>query len=186
MTTEAHGEAARKKRRSAQQLGAELKKLSDEIRWRNHRAVAEVRDAVHVVAGELEQTAATLNASAPVLATLLDEATVQGHLALLEAQDRLTLLDELVRTALRGASSSPSFIGETARLKLALAKLEATDLFEEKRRLLKEERKKLEATTAQALKELDVRVEEITSRTQAGEREEAERVRSQGRAPKLD
>src|SRR5687768_12910767 len=111
--------------RSAETLAGELKKLSQQILWRNHRAATELKDAVRVVARELEQTADALTASAPGVAM----ATVRGHLALLEAKDKLTLLEGLVRNALCGAAHSPTFIGETARLELALAKMAASDLF---------------------------------------------------------
>lgn len=153
--------------RSADQLATELKKLSDEIKWRNHRAAIEVKEAVQVVAGELDRTADALRACGPALAALRDEATVKGHLALLEAKDKMTLLEDLVRRALRGAAESPTFIGETARLKLALAKLEATDLFEDKRRLLNDERRRVEAMTQATLRELDVRLAEIAAAVKA-------------------
>lgn len=142
-------------RMSAEQLAGELKKLSDAILFKNHKATDEVKDAVRVIANELERTAETIRKSGPALATLRDEATVQGHLALLEAKDKLTLLDQLVRTALDGAATSPTFIGETARLKLALARMDAADLFEEKRRLLKEESRRLETLTETTLREID-------------------------------
>lgn len=149
-------------RLSPEQLAAELKKLSEAILFKNHRATDEVKDAVRVIVAELQRTADTLQKSGPALATLRDEATVQGHLALLEAKDKLTLLDDLVRTALDGAARSPTFIGETARLKLALARMDTADLFEEKRRLLKEERRRLEALTEAAMREIDERLAEIS------------------------
>ena len=143
---------------SPEQLAGELKKLADAIVFKNHRATDEVKDAVRLIAGELQRTADTLQRSGPALATLRDEATVQGHLALLEARDRLTLLDDLVRTALDGAAKSPTFIGETARLKLSLARMDAADLFEEKRRMLQEERRRVEALTEVTLREIDDRL----------------------------
>jgi hypothetical protein len=147
----------------ADQLAAELKKLSDAIVQRNFRAADEVRDAVGVVAFELQRTADRLKASGPALAALRDEATLQSHLALLEAKDKLMLLDDLVRRALDGAAKSPTFIGETARLKLALARMEATDLFEQKRRLLSEERRRIEAMTDAALNDIDAHLTALTT-----------------------
>lgn len=148
---------------SPARLADELQKLSEAILWKNHRATQEVKDAVKIVAAELVRTAENLKDSAPALAAVRDEATVQGHLALLEAKDKLALLDDLVRNALQGAHMSPTFIGETARLKLALARMEAADLFEEKRRLLLEERRRVEAMNARALRELEARLSEIAS-----------------------
>lgn len=152
---------------SAEQLAGELKKLSDEIQWRNHRAAAEVKDAVRLVAGELERTAETLRAGGQGLAALHEEAKVQGHLALLEAKDKVGLLADLVRRALRGAEHSPTFIGETARLKLALARMDASDLFEAKRRLLKDERRRVEEMNDATLRDLAARLAEIASTTKA-------------------
>jgi hypothetical protein len=138
-------------------------KLSDAVVWKNHRATQEVRDAVKIIAAELARTADTIRSCAPALATLRDQATVQGHLALLEAKDKLTLLDDLVRSALNGANESPTFIGETARLKLALARLNAADLFEEKRRLLTEESRRVEAMTDSTLNDIDARLAELVA-----------------------
>ena len=140
---------------SAEKLADALHKLSKQLLWRNYRASSEVKDAVGVVAAELERTAETLKACAP---TLPEQANVQSYLALLEAKDKLTLLDDMVRAALRGAEGSASFIGAAARLKLALAKLEATDLFEEKRRRLQHESRRAQAMTEATLKELEERL----------------------------
>ncbi len=148
-------------RPSARHIADGLKKLSDEVLWKNHRATEEVKDAVKIVAAELARTADALMRSVPGLATLKDEAEVQGHLAVLEARDKLTLLDELVRTALHGANASPTFIGETARLKLALARMDAADLFEEKRRLMLEERRRIQQMNVAALKGLEERLAEL-------------------------
>jgi hypothetical protein len=147
--------------RRANKLADDLKNLSDAILWKNHKATEELKDAVKIIAAELLRTADTIKASGPALATLKDEATVHGHLALLEARDKLALLEDLAKRALAGASHSPSFIGETARLKLALSRMEAADLFEEKRRALIEERRRLEVTTDATLRELDKRLGEL-------------------------
>lgn len=146
----------------AERIALDLKKLSDAVLWKNSSATDEVKTAVKIVAGELARTADALQRSAPELGALRDEAMVQGHLAVLEARDRLTLLDELVRDALRGANQSPTFIGETARLKLALARMDAADVFEEKRRLLLEERRRLHMMNLTALRELQDRLAELT------------------------
>jgi hypothetical protein len=148
---------------SASTLADEIKKLSEAVRWKNHRAPHELRDAVDVVAAELAQTAETIKVSAAALATLRDEAAVQGHLALLEAKDKLHLLDDLVRSALSGAGESPTFIGDTARLKLSLARMDAADLFEEKRRLLTQERRRVEAMSDATMKEMRARLDEIAA-----------------------
>lgn len=150
-------------RSSAEKLAEELKKLSAAVLWKNHRATDEVKDAVRLVASELARTAETIRSCAPALATLRDETAVQGHLALLEAKDKLTLLDDLVRSALDGASESPTFIGETARLKLALARMDATDLFEEKRRLLTNESRRIEAMTDATMKDIESRLDELAA-----------------------
>ena len=151
---------------SADKVATDMKRLSDAVLWKNHRAPEELRVAVNMVANELFRTADAIQACGPALATLRDEATVQGHLALLEAKDKLALLDDLVRTALNGAQRSPSFIGETARLKLALARMDANDFFEQKRRLLTKERRRIESMTDAALKELDERLGELAKETQ--------------------
>ena len=146
---------------SADKIADELKRIGSELLVRNHRAGAEVRDAVRLVAEELDRTADKLRGSSSSLATLRDEGAVHAHLALLEAKDRLAILEELVKRALAGAASSPTFIGETARMKLALGKMEAADLFEEKRRLLREERRRLQLTTDAALLDLARRLADI-------------------------
>ena len=153
----ARGSAAK----SAEKLAAELQRLRDEVLWQNHRAGSEVKDAVQVLATELERTADTLKACAPALDALRESAAVKAHLALLEATDKLALLEDLVRSALSGAARSPTFIGETARLKLALGRLEATDLFEDKRRALMEQRRRLAQSTDATLEELDERLADI-------------------------
>jgi hypothetical protein len=149
-------------RPTAQHIADELKKLSDEVLWKNHRASDEVKDAVKLVAAELARTAEALKRSAPGLAALRDEAAVQGHLAVLEARDKLMLLDDVVRNALQGATSSPTFIGETARMKLALARMDAADLFEEKRRLMLEERRRIQQLNVTALRDLEDRLADLT------------------------
>lgn len=146
----------------AERIALDLKKLSEAVLWKNSRATDEVKTAVKIVAGELARTADALQRSAAGLGALRDEATVQGHLAVLEARDRLKLLDELVRNALHGANESPTFIGETARLKLALARMDAADVFEEKRRLLLEERRRLQLMNLSALRDLQDRLAELT------------------------
>lgn len=154
--TPPHGE-----RPSAEHIADELKKLSDAVLWKNHRATDEVKDAVKIVAAELARTAEALKRSAPGLAALRDDAAVQGHLAILEARDKLKLLDDLVRNALHGAHQSPTFIGETARLKLALARMDAADIFEEKRRLMLDERRRIQQMNITALKELEDRLTDL-------------------------
>ena len=143
---------------STDKIVEELHKLSEELLARNHRAATEVREAVNMVASELVKTADKLKTSVPSPAALRDEVAVQAHLALLEAKDRLGLLEELVKRALAGAESSPTFIGETARMKLALARMEAADVFEEKRRLLREERRRFQTAADAALADLDARI----------------------------
>ena len=147
----------------AEKLAKDLKKLSEAIVWKNHRATDEIKDAVKIVAAELVRAAETIKASGPALVALRDEASLQGHLGLLEARDKLALLEDLTRTALAGAAQSPTFIGETARLKLSLARMDAGDLFEEKRRALVEERRRLEVTTDSTLRDIDTRIGELAA-----------------------
>lgn len=145
-------------RASTERLAAELKKLSEALRWKNARASDEVKDAVHAIAQELERTAARLEESAPSLAALRDEATLQGHFAVLEAKDKLAVLEDAVRSALKGAGTSATFLGEAARMKLALARMDAADLFADKRRLLHEEHRRLARATDTTLHDLEKRL----------------------------
>ena len=142
-------------------IADELKRLGSEVLARNHKAASEVRDAVRLVAEELDRTAEKLKKTS--LAALRDEGAVQAHLALLEAKDRMLILDGLVKSALAGAAASPTFIGETARMKLALAKMDTVDLFEEKRRLLHEERRRFQTNTDAMLADLGDRLAKILS-----------------------
>lgn len=137
--------------RSADALA--LRQLSEGIKWRNARAIAEVRDAVRLVTDELEATA-----------TALADGAADGvaeHVAVLEANDKLRLLDALVRRALDDASASATFIGDAARVQLSLARLAAADVFANKRRQLTEERRRVDAITSAAAEELASRIQQL-------------------------
>ena len=145
---------------SAEKLADAIEKLSHQVLWRNQRASSEVKDAVDIVVTELERMAKTLRSCAP---SLQAEPSGNGHLALLAAKDKMTLLDDMVRAALRGAAGSSSFIGEAARLKLALAKLGTADLFEEERKRFQQEARRVQAMTEAILKTLDEQLAEIVA-----------------------
>ena len=59
--------------RSPERLADELKKLSEAVLWKNHRATDELKDAVKLVAAELSRTADTLRQSAPALEALRED-----------------------------------------------------------------------------------------------------------------
>ena len=145
-------------RPDAQRVAARLTALRDELLLRSRAASPDVRDAIRTIADEIERAAESIRKAGPALATLRDEVAVQSHLAVLEAKDKVALIDDVARRALRGAPPSPTLIGETARLKLALARMDAVDLFEEKRRRLQDEQRRLEQTTDAALRDLEGRV----------------------------
>jgi len=144
------------------ELAADLKKLGQLIALKNNRATHEVKDAIRALVGEVEKTADQLRQGAAALTTLRDEASVRGHLALLEAKDKLALLDDVVKTALAGVTHSSTFLGETARLKLALGRMEVADVFEEKRRLLHEERRRFELQTQKALFDINAHITDLS------------------------
>jgi hypothetical protein len=139
-------------------LADRVTQLAEDVLMKNHRASHDVREAVAILARELTATAEKLKGSVVVAIGARDEAALQAHLALLDAHDRLELMSEVVRIALAGAERSSTFLGETARVKLALARMDASDLLEEKRRLLREEQRRFEQRTEAAYRKVEERI----------------------------
>ena len=152
-------EAKQIKRGAAtERIAGELMRIGTVLLVRNHSATEEVREAVKSVARELEATATLLRDAARLATSARDDGIVQSHLALLQAKDRIQVLEELVKRGLVGAATSATFIGETARVKLALARMDAVDLFEEKRLMLLEERRRFHIATEAALADVEARL----------------------------
>jgi sulfur transfer complex TusBCD TusB component (DsrH family) len=144
-------------------LASQLGRLRELLLVKNHKAPREIQEAVTLLAGELDVMATKLRRAAPVVGALPGEAAVQAHLALLEAKDKLTLLQDIVTRALQGAARSATFIGDVARVKVALGRMDATDLFEETRREWRAERERIENITQTAVRDLAERLSALTT-----------------------
>lgn len=146
-------------RERARRLADKLAQLSADVRARNADASDEVKAAAGVLADEIARIATAVRTLPSSL--LRGELAVQRHLALLEAKDRFAVIERIARTALAGAARSSTFFAETARMKLALAKLDASDVIEETRRRMKKKGHELEARGEAALSDLDDRVTDL-------------------------
>jgi hypothetical protein len=87
----------------------------------------------------------------------VDEARLQAHLGVLEAHDRVTALEPIVRvlrTSLTGAG--------VVHVRLALAAMELNDVVDERRRRAREEIAHIERATEHALERLSERIDALT------------------------
>lgn len=142
----------------------QLARIRDELVVRNHLAGMEVKEAVEGVAKEVDKLSSRLgNELSDAVSSAAGEARVQGHLALLEVKDRMGVLEGVIRTALHGAAKSPTFLGETARLHLALARMDAEQALEEKMKELRRDANKLNVESAAVLKDLELKLERLAA-----------------------
>lgn len=139
-------------------------RLRDELVVRNHLAGMEVKDAVAGLAQELDKLSAKITKDlAESVASASDEARVQGHLGVLELKERIELLEGAVKKGLQGASKQPTFLAETARLHLALARMDAQQAIEERTKELRRDSQKLKGESAVMLKDLELKLEQIAA-----------------------
>ena len=136
-------------------IAARLLQLRDELVVKNHLASMEVKDAVRELGHELEKIAAVFTRG---VTTLSDDAKRRMHFGLLDANARFLEMETAVKAALAGAAHSAAVVVETARVKSALARMDAQDAVEARRKELKDELRHLEARGDEALRNLDARL----------------------------
>jgi hypothetical protein len=116
---------------------------------------------------ELDRVAAGVkDAGTQALRGAVDETAVQLHLGVLEAKERLALIDPFLRKVLHRAERAKSDIKDfaaPAKLHLALARMEIADAIDARRRRAHEELATLDRATEHALDELVAHIDKITS-----------------------
>lgn len=150
----------------SQRIKLALARLRDELIVRNHLAGMDIKEAVDSVALELDRWVARLDHSfSDATAAVVDEAQLQGHLALLEIRERLTAVEDVLRQGLHGAAKSQTFMQETARLHLTLARMEAEQDLSEQVKRLRLRRHQLAEESVSLLHDLEHRLEVIARET---------------------
>jgi hypothetical protein len=139
-----------------------LRQLRDELVVRNHLAGMDVKDAVHELTKELDHLASVFSRRVEVaVARLPEEAAIKTYLALFDANTRMLEIEKAVKAALAGAAHSATVLTETARMKAALARLDAKDAVEARRAQLRTKLHEMEARGSQALTDIEARLAKL-------------------------
>jgi len=141
---------------------ARLMTLRDELIVRNHLATMEVKEAVHALSAEVERTAHAISARVgSVAAELSHEGKLRFYVALFDNDARLLEMEAAIKSALAGAMRSARFVAETARMKTALARMDAADAMEERRKALGAQLHLLEERSVRVIDDIEKRLESL-------------------------
>lgn len=151
---------------SRQAIAERLLRLRDEVIVRNHLAGMEVKSAVHELGRELDKLAASFSRGVEtVTKSAPHDARLRMYIALADSNARFLEMESAIKAALAGAARSATVVAETARLKAALARMDAESSLETRRQELTREMHLLEQLSGALLKELGHRLSKLSVET---------------------
>lgn len=140
-------------------LAQRFLRLRDELIVRNHLAGMEAKSAVHELAREMEKLASSFSRSFDMaVEEVPNDLRLRWYMALLDSNTRFLEMEAAVKSALAGAAHSATVVAEVARVKAALARMDAHSAMETRRAALKKELHDVEARSAKVLKDIEARL----------------------------